>query len=80
MVEMRGLEPLTSCMRSNTSELPNLLSLLEAIDFTVYPFGKFFLFLQVLAYSGTIFTHGFTHKKCPFCVGSELREYSFLRE
>jgi hypothetical protein len=43
---MRGLEPLTSCMRSNYPELPNLLKLWEAIEITDLPFSLSF---QILA-------------------------------
>jgi hypothetical protein len=53
-VEMKGLEPLISCMRSNHPELPNLLKLLELIDLTTFILGKIF---HIFADFGIFWNH-----------------------
>ena len=52
---MRGLEPLTSCMRSINPELPNLLNLLEAIDIVRVRFSKPFPILAAFGISWNLF-------------------------
>jgi hypothetical protein len=78
-VEIRGLEPLTSCMRSNNPELLKLLNFLEAVEFIKYPISRS---LPIFAGFGTFWKKSPRKEKytwrclCFFYAKIAIRGYS----
>jgi hypothetical protein len=60
---MRGLEPLTSCMRSKTPELHNLLNLLQHVEKAWLLISRLWQIFHVLVGFGIIFSHRVSHRR-----------------